>query len=90
MEEMEVLKRWMLMSRDERLNEVGTEPPCPFCQNQRVKRRDYTRCNLCGVNWLIGEDLSMDPRNSRMSITEQVLMVKGAGAQTAVSTTQAK
>ena len=38
--------------RKERLNEPGTQAPCPFCQRPRVQRRDYIRCNPCGVNWL--------------------------------------
>lgn len=45
----------------------GSESPCPFCSVPRVKRSDYTRCCGCGVNWLIGEDLTRDPRMSRLS-----------------------
>jgi ribosomal protein L37AE/L43A len=52
-------------SRRERLSEVGTEPPCPFCQRPRVKRTDYTRCNRCGENWLMGEDLMGSPKAQR-------------------------
>lgn len=52
-------------ARQMRLDEPGTEPPCPFCQRPRVLRSDYIRCNLCGVNWLNGEDLSKDPRIQR-------------------------
>lgn len=48
-----------------RLGEVGTEPPCPFCQRPRVRRSDYIRCNPCGLNWLDGEDLTKDPQLSR-------------------------
>jgi ribosomal protein L37AE/L43A len=39
-------------NRLERINELGTEPPCPFCKRPRVERTDYIRCNPCGVNWL--------------------------------------
>jgi ribosomal protein L37AE/L43A len=42
-------------ARQERLNEPGTEPPCPLCQRPRVKRSDYIRCNRCGLNWTNGE-----------------------------------
>ena len=37
------------------LNEVGSEPPCPFCHRARVLRSDYIRCNPCGMNWLVSE-----------------------------------
>ena len=65
-------------TREERLNEVGTEPPCPFCQKPRVTRSNYIRCNPCGVNWLNEEMhlpnyLSRDPRVSR---AEAALMGK--------------
>ena len=59
------------LNRQERLNEVGTEAPCPFCQRPRVWRESgYIRCNPCGVNWLMEEMhlpnyLSLDPRVSR-------------------------
>lgn len=61
-------------NRRERLAEVGTEPPCPFCGNPRVGRSDYLRCNPCGVNWLNEEMhltykgkpyLEVDPRLAR-------------------------
>ena len=57
-------------ARQDRLNEVGTEPPCPFCGRPRVSRSSYIRCNPCGVNWLNEEMnlpnyLEMDPRVSR-------------------------
>jgi hypothetical protein len=42
-------------NRRERLAEVGTMPPCPFCQRPRVERSDYLRCNPCGINWLLDE-----------------------------------
>jgi hypothetical protein len=58
------------LNRQERLNEVGTEPPCPLCQRPRVSRTDYIRCNRCGINWLAEEMnlpdyLNLDPRVSR-------------------------
>lgn len=64
------LQEWMKMSHEERINEVGTEPDCPFCQNPRVERSDYIRCNLCGANWLNEEMhlpnyLHSDPRVPR-------------------------
>ena len=57
-------------ARRERLNERGTEPPCPFCQRPRVSRSDYVRCNPCGINWLDEEMglpgyLDKDPRVAR-------------------------
>jgi len=56
--------------RQEAVNEVGTEPPCPFCRKLRVARSDYVRCNGCGVNWLNEEMhlpnyLDSDPRVAR-------------------------
>lgn len=56
---------WMKLTREERVNEPGTMPPCPFCEKPRVKRSDYVRCNPCGLNWLEGEDLSLNPYLSR-------------------------
>lgn len=50
-EEQEALRR-------DRLSEVGTEPPCPFCRKPRVGRNNYIRCNQCGVNWL-DEEMSL-------------------------------
>lgn len=54
-----------LQARRERLSEPGNEPPCPFCGVERVRRFDYTRCNLCGINWLDGEDLTRNPKAER-------------------------
>ncbi len=53
------------MDRRERLSEVGTEMPCPFCKVPRVKRSDYIRCNGCGINWLDGENLMRNPKAER-------------------------
>lgn len=52
-------------NNSDRRDELGTEPPCPFCKKPRVARSSYIRCNPCGINWLDGEDLSKDPRNDR-------------------------
>ena len=54
-------------TREDRLSEVGTEPPCPLCGKPRVVRSDYIRCNPCAVNWLDGENLSRDPRIERQA-----------------------
>ena len=42
-------------NRKDRLAEVGTMPPCPFCKKPRVERSDYIRCLPCGINWLLEE-----------------------------------
>jgi ribosomal protein L37AE/L43A len=55
----------MTMTSAERKAEVGDQPDCPFCGTARLKRTDYIRCGKCGVNWMDGEDLSCDPRESR-------------------------
>ena len=57
-------------NRQDRLNEQGTELPCPFCHRARVSRSDYIRCNPCGINWLDSEMhllnyLDLDPRVAR-------------------------
>lgn len=48
-------------ARAERLAEVGTMPPCPFCGRPRVERSDYIRCNPCGINWIEGTDWGKRP-----------------------------
>lgn len=53
------------MTREERLNEKGTLPPCPMCGVPRVQRSDYVRCNPCGVNWLDGEAMDRNPKVER-------------------------
>ncbi len=58
-------------NRQDRLNEVGTEPPCPLCGVARVQRSTYVRCLRDGLNWLAGEDLSRNPKSERW---ERVLM----------------
>ena len=71
-----LMPEWATMTREEqdkerqeRLNESGSEPPCPFCGVPRVRRSDYIRCNQEGINWIDGEDLTKDPRLSRTRIT---------------------
>ena len=64
-------------ARRDRLNEVGSEPPCPFCGVPRVSRSVYIRCNLCGVNWEDSElhlpnYLNMDPRVARAEAARMV------------------
>lgn len=65
--------KYMALTREQRLNESGDQPPCPFCLRPRVTRSTYIRCNPCGVNWSTRkedeEDISKDPRLSRPSIT---------------------
>ena len=75
-------KSWYAMTPQERINEPGEEPDCPFCHNPRVMRSDYTRCNRCGVNWLHSEMslpnyLNVDPRVARRAAANAV-----AGNQT--------
>ena len=71
----------MSSTRIQRLNEQGTEPPCPFCQTARVLRSDYIRCNRCGVNWLAEEMhlpnyLNRDPRVARKEAAPTVSSTK--------------
>lgn len=66
-------------SRQFRLSEVGTEPQCPFCQNPRVERTSYIRCNPCGVNWL-NEEMHLPDylaRDPRVVLREAALMASG-------------
>lgn len=76
-------KTWFEMTHEERINEPGTMPDCPFCHKPRVQRSDYLRCNRCGVNWLEGEDVSLDPRKSRMPVTTPSKMGPSNSAQPA-------
>lgn len=76
-------------ARQERLSEVGTEMPCPFCNRPRVKRSDYIRCNPCGTNWLEGEDITQDPRKSRRTrATASTEQETSGTARHAASTTE--
>lgn len=56
---------WLTMTREERLNEVGTMPPCPMCGRPRVERSCYIRCNPCALNWENGSDLSQHPHRTK-------------------------
>jgi hypothetical protein len=72
--------------RELRRNEVGTEPPCPFCHKPRVTRSDYIRCNPCGVNCLDQEMhlpnyLDLDPRVARREAARTVTGTKPAAEQ---------
>ena len=59
------LRKHLLEWRRQLATEVGTEPPCPFCGQRRVRRSDYIRCRPCSVNWIDGEDIDRDPRIER-------------------------
>jgi ribosomal protein L37AE/L43A len=71
----------MKSTREERLAEVGTEPPCPFCRRPRVSRSSYVRCNPCGINWL-NEEMDLpnymerDPRVVRSEAARTVSGMK--------------
>ena len=67
------------VERQARLNEVGTEPPCPFCQRARVARTTYIRCMRCGVNWMHGEQIDQDPRIERYAQNLQLIRSTQAG-----------
>lgn len=79
-----MVEAWLTMTAEERLNEAGTEPPCPYCQRPRVRRSVYTRCNPCGKNWMNGVDLSKHPHTK---VTELHPTATSGGARTANSTT---
>lgn len=71
----------MHSTRQERLNELGSEPPCPRCGKARVSRSDYIRCNPCGVNWLNEEMhlpnyLERDPRVARREAARMASGIK--------------
>lgn len=79
-------------AREERRNEVGTEPPCPWCQKPRVLRSDYIRCNQHMTNWLASEMglpdyLNLDPRVARArsartgNSTQPTVTLSGEGAK---------
>lgn len=73
-------KTWYEMTPQERINEAGSEPDCPFCRNPRVTRNTYIRCNRCGVNWFRGTDISRDPRMKPMPDIESIQMEASDGA----------
>jgi hypothetical protein len=66
-------------NRLDRVNEVGTLAPCPFCQKPRVQRSDYIRCNPCGVNWLQEEMHLRDylNRNPSAARSEAARIMRG-------------
>lgn len=76
-------------ARQERLNEKGTEPPCPFCQRPRVTRSSYIRCMRCGLNWSEGQAIDRHPLATQPtgSITTQE---KDGGVPTAESTSRSR
>src|ERR1700743_919752 len=75
-------------ARLERLNEAGTEPPCPMCGRPRVTRSDYIRCNPCGLNWTNGEQ-AIDRHPLATQPTTSTGMEIVSGAPTASSTSDA-
>lgn len=81
---MELLE-WMQMTREQRLAEVGSEPPCPQCGRPRVKRSSYIRCNPCGMNWSEGQDIFKHPHTR---VTLSTGPATGAIAPTVRSTSE--
>ena len=83
---MELLE-WMQLTREQRLAEVGSEPPCPRCGKPRVSRSTYIRCNPCGANWSPAEggDITKDPRLSRTRTTAHTRPESNDTAKTARS-----
>ena len=77
-------KRWLEMTPQERVNEVGDEPDCPNCGKPRVTRSTYIRCIPCGLNWENGTDISRHP-NAR-AVIAAATSVDASGAQTASAT----
>lgn len=73
-------KSWLTMTPEERINELGDEPDCPFCGKPRVTRSTYIRCNPCGLNWGVETDIFRDPR---MKATAFEMPEAVDGAQTA-------
>lgn len=49
----------------------GDQSPCPFCKVPRFQRSDYVRCCVCGINWLPGEPLGVDPRAFRQAASRR-------------------
>ncbi len=76
------LAECMAQTKEERLAEVGTEAPCPFCQRPRVTRSTYIRCNPCGMNWFKDQDISRHPHAKSQAIGSS-LPVMGSTAQPA-------
>ena len=78
------LAECMAQTKEERLAEVGTEAPCPFCQRPRVTRSTYIRCNPCGMNWFKDQDISRHPHAKPQAIQSSVPAQAGT-AKTALS-----
>lgn len=72
--------QWFKMTPQERVQEQGDEPDCPFCGAPRVTRSSYIRCNPCGVNW--GEETDIF-RNPHMKAIASETLVDAGGVQTA-------
>ena len=77
---MELLE-WMQLTREQRLAEVGSEPPCPRCGKPRVSRSTYIRCNPCGMNWGEGQDIFKHPHTRAMLSTSPGLGTTAATAK---------
>lgn len=73
-------------ARQDRLNEPGIEPPCPFCLKPRVTRSDYIRCMRCGLNWSEGQSIDRHPLATQP--TKPSPMEIERGARPAESTTE--
>lgn len=69
-------------TREQRLAEVGTKPPCPFCGRPRVERSTYIRCNPCELNWGEDQDIFKHPL-ARTTAIEPTKPDPGDTAQTA-------
>lgn len=67
---MMVIDKWLTMTPQEHMDEVGTEPDCPFCGRARVTRSTYIRCHHCGKNWSEGQDIFKHPHIKATSSTE--------------------
>jgi ribosomal protein L37AE/L43A len=73
-------------ARQERLNEPGTEPPCPFCKRPRVTRSSYIRCMRCGLNWSEGQAVDRHPLATQPTVSTETAIA--SGAPTAKSTSE--
>lgn len=74
-------------ARQDRMNEAGTEPPCPMCKKPRVTRTDYIRCNPCGLNWSEGQAIDRHPLATQPTVSTGTEIA--SGAQPAASTSDA-
>ena len=90
------MAEWAMMTleqqeeaRQERLNEPGTEPPCPMCGRPRVARSDYLRCHRCGMNWLNEEMHLRDYLNRNPSAARSEAAHMGRGTRPTADTSGA-